>query len=147
MLILLYIILNGTTGWPVALETMKTSGWKGGAKIPDPYMVGGKSFHLLEGCVNRHAPIQKLNQKEQKRNQKPWITNETLKRIKHRNNLFAQRKNNPSDENIKRTYVLFRNAINRDIKAAKKSYWATYFDQSKNDMKKTWERYYANSKH
>ena len=26
----------------------------------------------LEGCVNRHAPIQKLNQKEQKRNQKPY---------------------------------------------------------------------------
>ena len=76
----------------------------------------------LEGCVNRHAPIQKLNQKEQKRNQKPWITNEILKRIKYRNKLFAQRKNNPSDENIKRIYVLFRNAINRDIKAAKKSY-------------------------
>ena len=93
----------------------------------------------LEGCVNRHAPIQKLNQKEQKRNQKPWITNEILKRIKHRNKLFAQRKSNPSDVNIKRIYVLFRNAINRDIKAAKKSYWASYFDQSKNDMKKTWK--------
>ena len=90
----------------------------------------------LEGCVNRHGPIQKLNQKEQKRNQKPWITNEIVKRIKHRNKLFAQRKSNPSDVSIKRIYVLFRNAINRDIKAAKKSYWATYFDQSKNDMKK-----------
>ena len=93
----------------------------------------------LEGCVNRHAPIQKLDQKEQKRNQKPWITNEILKRIKHRNKLFAQRKSNPSDVSIKRIYVLFRNAINRDIKAAKKSYWASYFDQSKNDMKKTWK--------
>ena len=89
--------------------------------------------------MNRRASIQKLNQKEQKRNQKPWITNEILKRIKHRNKLFAQRKSNPSDVNIKRIYVLFRNAINRDIKAAKKSYWASYFDQSKNDMKKTWK--------
>ena len=93
----------------------------------------------FEGCVNRHAPIQKLNQKEQKRNQQPWISNEILKRIKHRNKLFAQRKSNPSDVSIKRIYVLFRNAINRDIKAAKKSYWASYFDQSKNDMKKTWK--------
>ena len=89
--------------------------------------------------MNRHAPIQKLNQKEQKRNQKPWITNEISKRIKHINKLFAQRKRNPSDVNIKRIYVLFRNAINRDIKAAKKSYWASYFDQSKTDMKKTWK--------
>ena len=93
----------------------------------------------LEGCVNRHAPIQKLNQKEQKRNQNPWLTNEILKRIKHRNKLFAQRKSNPSDVNIKRIYVLFRNAINRDINDAKKSYWTSYFDQSKNDMKKTWK--------
>ena len=48
----------------------------------------------LEGCVNRHAPIQKLNQKEQKRNQKPWE--------KHRSKLFAQRESNPSDVNIKK---------------------------------------------
>ena len=68
----------------------------------------------LEGCVNRHAPIKKLNQKEQKSNQKPWITNEILKKIKPRNKLFAQREGNPNDVNIKRIYVLFRNAINRD---------------------------------
>ena len=60
----------------------------------------------LDGCVNRHAPIQKLNQKEQKRNQKPWITNEILKRIKHRNKLFAQRKSNPNDVNIKRICLI-----------------------------------------
>ena len=41
----------------------------------------------LEGCVNRHAPIKKLNQKEQRRKQKPWITNEILKKIKHRSYL------------------------------------------------------------
>ena len=63
-----------------------------------------------------------------------------MKRIKHRNKLFAQRKGNPNDVNIKRIYVLFLNAINRDIKAVKKSYWSFYFDESKNDMKKTWKK-------
>ena len=53
--------------------------------------------------------------------------------------MFAQRKGNPNVVNIKIIYILFRNAINRDIKAAKKSYWASYFDESKNDMKKTWK--------
>ena len=93
----------------------------------------------LEGCVNRHVPIKKLNQKEQRRNQKPWITNEILKKIKHRNKLFAQRKSNPNEVNIKRIYVLFCNAVNRDIKTAKKLYWSSYFQESKNDMKKTWK--------
>ena len=33
----------------------------------------------LEGCVNRHAPQRKLNLKEKKMSQKPWITNDLLK--------------------------------------------------------------------
>ena len=64
----------------------------------------------LEGCVNRHELIKTFDQKEQKSNQKPWVTNEILKKIKRRK-LFAQRKGNPNDVNIKRIYVLFRNAI------------------------------------
>ena len=43
-----------------------------------------------------------------------------MKKIK----LFAQRKGNPNSVNIKIIYVC-------DIKAAKKSYWSSYFDESK----------------
>ena len=78
----------------------------------------------------------KVEPKEQKSNQKQWVTNVILKKIRHRNKLFAQRKGNPNDVNIKRNYILFRNAINRNITAAKKSYWSSYFVESKNDMKK-----------
>ena len=32
-------------------------------------------YFKLDGCVDRHAPLQKLNPKEVKLTQKPWITN------------------------------------------------------------------------
>ena len=41
----------------------------------------------LEGCVNRHAPQRNL--KEKKKSQKPWITNDILKKSKHRDKLFT----------------------------------------------------------
>ena len=40
----------------------------------------------------RHAPQRKLNLKEKKVSQKPWITNDLLKKIKHRDKLFAQKR-------------------------------------------------------
>ena len=45
----------------------------------------------LEHYVNKHAPLKKINKREQKI-KKPWITDQILKKIKNRNKLFAQRK-------------------------------------------------------
>ena len=73
----------------------------------------------LEGCVNGHAPITKLNRKEKKnKKQKPWITNEILKKINKRTKLFAGKKNNPENETLKKIYNLFRNSMKRDIKVS-----------------------------
>ena len=35
-------------------------------------------------------------------------------------------------------YNLFRNRINKEIKKAKKDYFTTFFDENKNNIKKTW---------
>ena len=47
-----------------------------------------------ESCVKRHMPLKKLNKKEIKKKQKPWITKEILIKINHRNNLFSRKKKN-----------------------------------------------------
>ena len=39
-------------------------------------------YFKIEGCVNRHAPLKKLNPKEAKLQQKPWISKELIKMIK-----------------------------------------------------------------
>ena len=50
----------------------------------------------MEGCVNRHAPIKKLTRKEIKKMKNPWITNNILKLISHRDRLFHKIKKKPS---------------------------------------------------
>ena len=51
-------------------------------------------FWRLEGCVDRHAPIKKLNCRDIKLKVKPWITAELSKMIKIKNTLF-EKKDNP----------------------------------------------------
>ena len=51
-------------------------------------------FWRLEGCVDRHAPIKKLNCRDTKLKVKPWITAELSKMIKIKNKLFEKIKDN-----------------------------------------------------
>ena len=92
----------------------------------------------LESCINRHAPVKKLNKKELNFNLKPWITPNIIKKINHRNKLFLKRKKKPDDIDLKVIYNKFRNSVARDIKKSKKYYYSNYFEECKTNMKKTW---------
>ena len=83
-------------------------------------------------------PLKKLNNKEKKSQQKPWITHAILVKINHRNEIFKQSKDDPGNVHLKQAYNRFRNSVNRDIKKSKEKYYLGYFDNCKNNMKKTW---------
>ena len=89
-------------------------------------------FWKSEGCVNRHAPIKKLNSREIKLKVKPWITPELSKMIKIKSKLFERTKRQSSNENVKHLYNIFRNKVNRELKKSKKSYYTTYFEEHSN---------------
>ena len=96
-------------------------------------------FFKLDGCVNRHAPLKKLTNKEFKLKQKPWITSKILKMIAIKNKLFNRKKRQPNNDNIKRLYNIFRNRVNRELIKSKKEYYSQYFDENKTNSKKIWE--------
>ena len=48
-------------------------------------------------------------------------------------------KRQPSNENVKLLYNIFRNLVNRDLKKSKKSYYASYFVEHCNNIKKIWD--------
>ena len=50
-----------------------------------------------------------------------------------------QKKNNPTDLNIKQAYNLFRNRTTREIKKAKKLCYKNFFNDNLANMKKTWQ--------
>ena len=69
----------------------------------------------LESCVNRHAPIKKLNKKEIKMKIKPCITPYIQRNISHHNSIFERKKKEFENEHLKTLYNKFRNSINRDM--------------------------------
>ena len=93
----------------------------------------------LQSCADRHAPVKKLNVKEIKLKSKPWITNDILKLIKMRDKLFARKKRQPNNDNVRRLYNLFRNRVIRELRKSKKAYFTTYFEEHSNNIRKTWD--------
>ena len=96
-------------------------------------------YNKIDGAVNRHAPLKKLTPKEIKLQNKPWLTPDILKMIKNRNKAFERKKRQPNNENCKRVYNELRNSVNREIKRSKKLYYANYFEENINNIKKTWQ--------
>ena len=92
-----------------------------------------------EGCIDRHAPLKKLNKKQLKKLAKPWINNYLLKMISHRERLLHKTREDPLNHYKKRIYNLFRNRITRETKKAKKQYYKQFFENNVNNMKKTWQ--------
>ena len=92
----------------------------------------------LENCLEKHAPMKKLNKKQIQKISKPWISNYITKLISHRERLFNKKKRNPLSIEIKRAYTLFRHRITREIKA-KKEYYKNYLQVNMNNMKNLWK--------
>ena len=59
--------------------------------------------------------------------------------ISHRERLLHRKKDDPSNQHLERSYNLFRNRINTEIKKSKKKYYKEYFENNISNMKKTWQ--------
>ena len=59
--------------------------------------------------------------------------------IRIKNKLFSRKKRQPSNENVRRLYNLFRNRVNREKGKAKTCYYTKYFQENSSDSKKVWE--------
>ena len=51
---------------------------------------------------------------------------------------LEKKKKEQSNENVRMLYNKFRNKVNRELKKLKKEYFNQYFEDNKNDIKKTW---------
>ena len=108
-------------------------------ELDNPTDLFNDFFWRLECCVERHAPITKLNYREIKLKVKPWITPKLSKMIKIKNKMFERKKRQPLNDYVKFLYNIFRNRVNRELKKSKKSYYDSYFEEHSNNIKKTWE--------
>ena len=59
--------------------------------------------------------------------------------IKLRDKVYTHKKRQPLNENCKRIYNLLRNRVQRELKKSKQKYYAEYFAENVNNIKKMWE--------
>ena len=71
----------------------------------------------------------------EKRDRNPWVTNETIQLSRQKSNYFKMKKNGIiSEEENNR----LRNKLNKKILKEKKRYYQNLFENSRNNMKKSW---------
>ena len=67
----------------------------------------------------------------------PWITKGLLKSINKKNKLYKQYLHSPSNKGLQK-FKTYKNKLNMLIRTAKRKYFFLKFEQSKNNMKPTW---------
>ena len=88
------------------------------------------------------APMKRLSNREIGLKQRPWITYEILKIMKERDKFHKQyaRENDPyTKEVIFGVYKSKRNRVVQLLRSSKNKYYSDFFEQNKNNSKKTWE--------
>ena len=53
--------------------------------------------------------------------------------------MYTSKKRQSHNDNCKRIYNLLRNRVQRELKKSKQKYYAEYFAENVNNIKKTWE--------
>ena len=105
----------------------------------DPNLLTLDLIWKLDGCADRHGPVEKLTPKEVKLKLKPWITLDIQKLMQIRDRLFARKKRQPENEHVREVYNRVRNSVSRQLEKSKKEHYEAYFDEHNTNIKKTWE--------
>ena len=95
----------------------------------------------MNTLINSYDPLKKLNKKQKKFQQKPWITKGIQNAIENQNKLFEKHiKCGDSNKNIfHQEYKSYRNSLSTLLKQSKNSYYNNYFRSNINNIKNTWK--------
>ena len=100
------------------------------------------SIKKLNEILDKHAPFKKLSIQEEKLSKKPWITTEILNSIKNKNGLYRKviRVKDPVRiTNLRNKFKLYRNKLDKILKASKSMHYQKYFETNKLNLRKTWD--------
>ena len=94
----------------------------------------------MNTLINSHAPLKKLNKKQRKFQQKPWVTKGIQNAVEKKNRLFKKYIKYDINKNIfHQEYKTYGNSLSNLLKQSKKSYYNNYFRNNINNIKNTWK--------
>ena len=99
-------------------------------------------YNRVTTLLDEMAPLKTPTKREVRLQQKPWITSGILKSMAKRDIFhkdFATEKNPEKKERLGMIYRSYRNLIVTLLRTSKKKYHTDYFEEHKQNMKKTWD--------
>ena len=96
-------------------------------------------FHnALDILLEMHCPLKTITKSEFKKSQKPWITNEILKKISDKN-FFRTEYQRTGDPEKYQEYLILKNNITHEIRKNKFCIQKRKLEQLKHNSKKLWK--------
>ena len=115
--------------------------WPTTDSVTDPNIPFDDMIGKINNLINTHLPRRKMTQKEIRRKQKPWISNEILRKIKKRDRIHGKYLKT-NDENKKNElltkYKSLRKEVTTLVKNSKIEYYKNLFNENSNDLRTTW---------
>lgn len=97
-------------------------------------------FHnTFTSLFNKCFPLVQTSKKKAKN--KKWLTKGLLIEIRHKNRLFRKYIKNPNNISNKIKYQVYRNKVNRLVRAAEINYYTEKLARDKNSMSDIWKVY------
>ena len=93
----------------------------------------------FEKLYNECIPLVRRKVNKRKDPLSPWITKGLLKSINRKNKLYKQYLHKPSASNLQK-FKSYKNKLNMLIRKSKRMHYFKKFNNSMNDMKKTWQQ-------
>ena len=98
-------------------------------------------LNTVNTLIISHAPLKKLNKKQRKFQQKPWITKVIQNAIEKKIKLFNKfiKCGDSNKKNFHQEYNTYRNGLSTLLKQSKKIYYNNHFRNNINNIKNTWK--------
>ena len=100
-------------------------------------------YKNVESLLDTMAPFKKQTKREQRLNQRPWITRGILNSMKIRDSLYKKMSKKDINPQLKSVifdkYKKYRNLLVTLQRKSKQNHYKTYFENNKSDIKKTWK--------
>ena len=104
----------------------------------DPIKSYNSFMEIFQEKYNKHFPLKKSKTTKIRLNKSPWITQGIVKSSRTKNKLYKRFIKYPNKKHETK-YKLYKNKLNHIIRIAKKNYFSKRVEESKHNMKKTWE--------
>ena len=99
-------------------------------------------FNKINMLLDEMAPYKRLNRKERKSENSPWITRGIIKSITNRDklhNLYLKEHDATKKAELFSKFKRIRNILSSLIKQAKSDYYKELFEENKSNIKQTWK--------